>query len=131
MDSVLPGSAAKEKNIRKPIQSLQDRLDKQYLLAMSKFKSDTESAKNVLNAIPERYRASDILNMMCGYLSDGEVDNWEGCIKTFKEDVHRLQQNEHFNAIIDTLGRIERNTEITAYFAGVTAWNTTRISAKL
>ena len=133
MDSLAPfgGAAAKEKGIRRGIQPLQDRLDKQYSLAMSKFESDTQSVKGVLNAIPERYRMSVILDMMCGYLSDGEVDSWEGCIKTFKEDVHRLQQNENFNSIIDTLGRIERNTEISAYFAGIAAWNTSRVAAML
>jgi len=130
MDSLF-GATAKEKGIRKSVQPLQDRLDKQYLLAMSTFESDTKSVKNVLNAIPERYRMSAILDMMCGYLCEGEVDSWEGCIKTFKDDVHRLQQNENFNTVINTLGRIERNTEISAFFAGITAWNTTRIATKL
>jgi len=109
--------------------ALKPRIAKQYDQVMSAF--DEVSMESVLSIIPEKYRMSLILTQFCEYLSDGEVDSWEGCIKTFKTDVDRMQQQEKFQAIINNLqvisantANIARNTRMTAFFAGVTAWNT-------
>jgi hypothetical protein len=106
-------------------------LDKQLEQAMIVFNEEFSSVESLLAVIPEKYRMSIILNKMCEYLSDGETDSWEGCVKIFKEDVHRLQQNENFQAVVnrldcvvDHLGKIERNTGAIAFFSAITAFNT-------
>ena len=116
---------------RQNIEEIKGRLESQYEQAMVVFDRDFMNVGSVLSAIPERYRMSIILNTMCGYITDGEVDSWEGCVKTFKEDAHRMQQNEHFNAVInrldtmnDKLSKIQKNTASIAFFSGITAWNT-------
>ena len=97
--------------------------------AMSICDEQLLSMESALIIIPEKYRMSLILYQFCEYLADGEVDSWEGCIKTFKEDVFRMQQNENFQNVINHLEVIERNTaniakntKTTAFFAGITAW---------
>ncbi|MCL2433329.1 MAG: hypothetical protein FWD16_02270 [Clostridia bacterium] len=119
-------------NYKSPVERLnitKRRLETQYeqaILALSK-----PGVENVLGVIPEKYRMSLILNQFCEYLSDGEADSWEGCIKVFKEDVFRLQQREDFQEIIANLETISANTpniaintRMAAFFAGITAWNT-------
>jgi len=101
-----------------------ERLNKQIEQTMRVFDEDLLSVGSVLRAIPERYRMSLILHKMCEYLTEGEVDSWEGCIKTFKEDIHRIRQNQHFMNFQTSLDRIDRNTSAAALFAGIAARNT-------
>ena len=118
---------AKEKELA-PVKA---QLDEQATQALATFDEDLKSEGSVLNVIPEKYRLSIILDMMCEYLSDGEVDSWEGCIKTFKEDAHRMREIEYFQDFADSLERIANNTKAIAFFSGITALNTGRIAAKL
>jgi hypothetical protein len=99
-------------------------LDEQAKLVIDIFDEDLRAEGSVLNIIPEKYRLSVILDMMCDYLSTGEVDSWEGCIKTFKEDAHRMQQMAYYQNFSESLGRIEKNTSRIAFYSAVTAFNT-------
>ena len=112
------------KNREQKLKPQKDKLNEQYAQAMIVFEEDLLSVESVLNVIPERYRMTTILNMMCEYLAEGEVDSWEGCIKTFKEDAYRVMSMENSQAILNGLNRIERNTAAAAFFAGLAAWNT-------
>jgi len=110
---------------------LKERLDEQNRLAMVVFEEDLMGVGSALKAIPEKYRVSMILRKMCEYLSDGETDSWEGCIKIYKNDSYHDKVLEHYADFGRKLGRIEQNTALTAAFAGLTALNTGRIAAKL
>jgi len=118
-------------NNRNPmIVDMKRRIDNQYIHSMNVFNEDLLSVNSVLSVIPEKYRMSIILYRFCEYLSEGEADSWKDCIRIFKEDVFRLQQNEKFDTMIKQLGRIEentatikRNTAATAFFSGISAWN--------
>jgi len=130
---------AAKKQAEKKLAPVRAQLGNQLEKAEIMFKEESSSeGLKALNAIPKTYTHSVILEMMCGYLADGEADNWQDCVKTFKEDFHRLQQNAYFNEFLEKLTTIEenttataRNTGITAFFSGITALNTGRIAAKL
>jgi len=107
------------------------RLDEEASQVLATFDTDLKSEGSILNVIPEKYRLSIILDMMCEYLSDGEVDSWEGCIKSFKDDFQRIQEMEYFQKFADSLERVEKNTALIAFFSGITALNTGRIASKL
>ena len=114
------------------------RLDAQADRALTAMEEELTSVESVLSVIPAKYRMSAILEQMYSYLDDGECDSWESCVKTFKEDVHRMQQNANFAAVISRLDLIEqhaaataRNTKVMAFFSGISAWNTGVIASRL
>jgi len=76
---------------------------------------------SIIQSIPEKYRISIILYKFCEYLSDGEVDSWPKCIARFKDDEHRMKQEQNLDEIINNLQAIKANTRAAAMFAG---WNT-------
>jgi len=92
MDSIF-GSKGKEAHKKKKYASLKEKLDIHKDEVLATFEKDLMMEGSVLHIIPEKYRLSIILNMMSGYLSDGEVETWEGCIKSFKDDEHRITPN--------------------------------------
>jgi len=108
---------------RKRLAPMKAKLDSQVEQVIAIFDKDLKAEGSVLNIIPEKYRLSSILDMMCGYLSDGEVDSWEGCIRTYKEDSHKMRMEEYSQAFIESLNRIERNTSKIAFYSAVTAFN--------
>ena len=125
-------SSAKTRRIREErMMPHKKRLEEQLEQAMTIFDEDLLGVEGVLNVIPEQYRMSLILRTMSKYLSDGEAGSWEDCIRIFKDDIFKMQQNENFSAVINRLDRIEKNTKASAFFAGLTAYNTARISSKL
>ena len=88
--------------------SLKAKLDARATNVDNTFENDLLADGSVLCIIPVKYRISIILNMMCEYLSDGEVESWEGCIKAYKDNEHRLRQREDLQSLFNTLERIER-----------------------
>jgi len=102
-----------------------ERLERQLDQAMTAF-----DIERTLGIIPAQYRMSVILDTLCKYLSDGEAGSWEDCIRIYKEDMHRMEQNAKFNTMINLLGSIDRNTKMAAFFSGVTAMNTARIASR-
>jgi len=120
-------SSSKTKQLReKEVRPLKERLEKQCERAADVFEQNLLGAEGVLGVIPESYRMSIILDTMIQYLADGEVGSWEGCIKTFKDDVHKLNIEEGFNNLTNQLNRIERNTKVAVFFSGLAAWNSAR-----
>jgi len=109
---------------RKRLAPIKEDLDEQAEQVIILLDELLNAKGNALNVIPEKYRLSIILDMMCGYLSDGEVDSWEGCIKTFKEDTHRMLEMAYFQDFSQSLERIGNNTSRIAFFSAVTAANT-------
>ena len=115
-----------------------ERLNAQTERTFAALDEELASVESILGVIPPKYRMSIILEQMCGYIEDGEVDSWEGCVKTFKDDSHKMIQRADFNNLLNMVDNltqltesIERNTAatakntaITAFFSGVTAWNT-------
>ena len=115
-----------------------ERLNIQTERTLEALNEELASVESVLGVIPPKYRMSIILDQMCEYLEDGEVDSWEGCIKTFKDDSHKMRENAYFNSMLDMQANLvqltasieqntaatARNTALTAFFSGITAWNT-------
>ena len=115
-----------------------ERLNIQTERTLEALNEELMSVESVLGVIPPKYRMSIILDQMCEYLEDGEVDSWEGCIKTFKDDSHKMRENAYFNSMLDMQANLvqlttsieqnsaatARNTALTAFFSGITAWNT-------
>jgi len=99
-------------------------LKKQKVIALEALEVELQNAESVVNLIPEKYRMSIILNKMCEYLSDGEADSWPECVRIFKDDVHRLRQEQKFTEIIDNLQSIKVSSRATAIFSGIIAWRT-------
>jgi len=129
VDGIAPISTLKHShNVRKTkkeqLAPVKARLDKQAEQVVATFDDDLKAEGSVLNIIPEKYRLSTILEMMCGYLSEGEADSWEGCIKTFKDDTYKMRMEGHLQNFSNSLKRIERNTSAIAFFSAVTALNT-------
>jgi hypothetical protein len=103
---------------------LKEKLDEQAQKAVAIFDVDLRAEGSVLNAIPEEYRHSFILNMMCGYLKSGEVDNWADCIKTFKTDAHRMQEMEAWQGFQGSIDRIEKRIGRIEFYSAMTMINT-------
>ena len=85
----------------------------------------------ILDIIPDMYRSSIILDKMCGYLSTGEEDNWRGCIKTVKDDMHKMRIEGKLDEQIriaeemnDKLAKIESHTRAIRHYTAIVAWNT-------
>jgi hypothetical protein len=106
------------------LKPVKERLDNQAERMSQEIEQEFLGAGSVLSIIPEKYRMSIILDKMCEYLQDGRVATWGDCIEKFIYDVNWLQQHENFQTMIGQLERIEHNTAMTKYFAGITAWNT-------
>ena len=84
----------------------------------------------VLEVIPNLFRSSAILDMMCTYLSTGEESDWRGCVKAFRDDSKHAEKmreekerTELFRSFDRRLANIEsytkateRNTAYTAFF---------------
>ena len=116
---------------KKLTQPMRDRLDTQLEHALSAFDEDFNSVESVLRVIPNKYAHSSILFTMSEYISDGEVDSWEGCIKSFKDDSKHSQMMTKLDTQIAIAQNIERYTASMAkdmkaikFFTGLTAWNT-------
>ena len=119
------GGLAKNRNAEQNLKSAKEQLERQLDQAMTAF-----DIEGTLEVIPKQYRISLILDTLHDYLSDGEAGSWEDCIRIFKDDMQKMQQNEHFNTIISQLSSIDRNTKAAAFFSGVTAMNTTKIASR-
>ena len=120
-----------KKTAERKTKHVKDELEVQTRHVMSAMDNELANVESVLGVIPDKYRSSIILDMMCGYIADGEVDSWEGCIRAFKEDAYRMQQNQQFNSMLSCLERIDENTATAAFFSKLTAWNTGIIASRL
>ena len=78
------------------VKHLEEPLYEQFEQAEYILRNDLLCYGSILKIIPEKYHFSDLLYMMHEYLVDGEVDSWEGCIKTFKDDFHKICESEHW-----------------------------------
>jgi hypothetical protein len=103
---------------------LKEKLDEQAKKAVATFAMDLRAEGSILNVIPKEYRYSYILDMMCGYLSSGEVDNWADCIKTFKTDSHRMQEMDAWQGFQDSIDRIEKRMGRIEFYSAITMINT-------
>lgn len=80
-----------------------------------------------LSVIPAKYRVSHIMRTMQNYAKNGTT--WERCIEEFERDSSGEQYKvvgiaNDIIAMNKALSRIGRNSKLTAFYAGVIAWNT-------